>query len=604
MSPRPLRVNLRVVVLLGVAALSLVGFHAAGYFLLDGFVLDLGSLFAPAPRYMSFVELWLVFGTIATAALSLALIRIVVRTPDAAATPSYPVPTDRAFVVAAGLAALAAPLLLKYLLMNGAPLTDDEGAYRFAARLLATGRLFVPSPPLKEFFDQNFMINDGRLYPAYFVGWPALLAIGERLGVPALANPMLSALTVPPLVRLVQRTAGSEWVPAGVLVFLTSPFIQVAAATDMAHTSCLMALTWCVAMYFRTTDGDASWRHHFGFGFFAALAFFVRPQATVPLLLPVFAAWLVSVMRATDRARALTAFTVPVASWASLFLAVLWLQNGSPFITGYTRYAQYLVDNQFRFTTFGPSDITALIGFNFAGLFWAIGRTLACLFRLNFDLWGWPSSFVLLAFARPASTHAARLFWWMLASVFGLMLFQRDWGIDTFGPVHAFELVLPLLVLTMFGARNLADRLPDIAEGFRGYATAARVRIVGCVVVALAVTACFGFSTVRLRAIRQIADVINRGLLAPERYGLHKAVVFAPAPFVPRSCKGTPSHFVFFRPTNDPDLESDIVWVNDLGDSENLRLIRTLPARDAYVLEWSRSCEASLRRLPTPRSTS
>ena len=47
----------------------------------------------------------------------------------------------------------------------------------------------------------------------------------------------------------------------------------------------------------------------------------------------------------------------------------------------------------------------------------------------------------------------------MLGSYFLLMLFQRDWGIDTFGPVHAFELSLPILVLTIVGARNLSERL-------------------------------------------------------------------------------------------------------------------------------------------------
>ena len=73
--------------------------------------------------------------------------------------------SDRRFLSWACLAGFAIPLAIRYLLLHEAPLTDDESAYRFAAELLARGRLWVPSPEMKIFFDQNFMINDGRLYP-------------------------------------------------------------------------------------------------------------------------------------------------------------------------------------------------------------------------------------------------------------------------------------------------------------------------------------------------------------------------------------------------------------------------------------------------------
>ena len=102
-----------------------------------------------------------------------------------------------------------------------------------------------------------------------------------------------------------------------------------------------------------------------------------------------------------------------------------------------------MVENNFRFTTFAAHDLTAVAGFDFSQVGPAIARTAIGMFRLNSDLFGWPSSFALLLFALPALARGTRLLWAMVGSYLLLMLFQRDWGIDTFGPVHAFELVSP-----------------------------------------------------------------------------------------------------------------------------------------------------------------
>src|SRR5262245_32136900 len=163
---------------------------------------------------------------------------------------------SRLFLVWTSPAPFAIPLVLRLRILHNAPLTDDESAYRFAAELLASGRLWVPSPPLKLFFDQNFIINDGRMYAVYFLGWPALLVPGVWVGMPGLVNPLLSALTVLPLYRALHHFVGTAWARGGVLLFLASPFIQIAAATGLAHTACLMALTWSLWMYVRTIRDD------------------------------------------------------------------------------------------------------------------------------------------------------------------------------------------------------------------------------------------------------------------------------------------------------------------------------------------------------------
>jgi hypothetical protein len=596
---RPAREN-SVAPLLG-AALALLAFYLVGAVFFDGFTLDLGSFNVPPPRYVAFVAFWMLFGGLSAMLLALAISRRLGSPVESARLfAEWAAVSERRFLIWTCSAAFALPLLLRLGVMHGAPLADDEGAYRFAAELLASGRLWVASPPLKLFFDQNFMINDGRLYPVYFLGWPALLAMGVWIRAPGIVNPFLSALTVPPLLGVLRHFAGPQWARAGVLLFLSAPFIQIAAATQLSHTACLMALTWCLFMYLRTRRDDASARDHAGFAFGFALAFCIRPQSAVAIGLPLIVSWGLALRRleAGRRLRAVLAFLLPASTLAALFLGSLWAQNGSPWRVGYARYAQYIVANDLRFTTFDLNDLTSVAGFDFSQIGSAIARTAVGMFRLNADLFGWPSSFALLVLALQALSSRARILWAMAGSYLLLMLFQRDWGIDTFGPVHAFELALPIVVLTIVGARNLGERLTwtqrEGVDSPRWEWSVFSPSLLG----ALIATAWMGFVPVRLEAVRQIADHINVALRAPQRSGLHRAVIFAPWPIAP-PCNGVPRHFVFFRPVNDPDLRNDILWVNHVDIEGDRRLVESLPGRIGYVLRWTPECDVELLPLAT-----
>jgi hypothetical protein len=566
------------------AVLALASFHLLGAIYLNGFALDLGSLNFPTPGYLTAVAFWMPFGALAAVLLALALVQAAQLSGRmqqlAAEWESLP---DRRFLIWATAAGFLIPFAIRHWVLHDAPLADDDAAYRFAAELLASGRLWVSSPPMKLFFDQNFMINDGRLYPVYFLGWPALMAPGVWIGATGLMNPIYSALTVPPLVGALGHLVGRSWARAGAVLFLSAPFLQIGAATELSHTTCLMALTWCLWVYLRITHEPTSLRLHAGFAFAFALAFCVRPQSALPLGLPLILAWLLTVWRLdpAPRARAALAFLAPAAVMALLFLGALWAQNGSPFRMGYARYAQYMIDNRFRFTTFTLVDLTAVPGFDFSQIGTSIARAASGLFRLNIDLFGWPASFALMLCARAAGSPGIRVLWTMTAASVLFQLFQRDWGTDTFGPVHAFELSLPILCLTIVGARQLTERMTP-----RGFPAA--------LLAALIVTAWVGFIPVRLQAVRQIAAHINVALHAPDKAGLARAVIFSPRPFA-SPCGGSPRHFVFFRPTNDPDLENGILWVNDLGPEENRRFLSAVGGdRPGFGLRWTSRCDVEL----------
>ena len=577
------------------AALVLLAFHLVGLTFLSGYRLDLGSVDFPTPGFLTLAAFWIPIGGLSAALM----------TPAIAACAGLPwtmrlrnewiALPDRRFLLWACLAGLVIPLAVRYFLLREAPLTDDEAAYRFGAQLLAKGRLWVPSPDMKIFFDQNFMINDGRLYPVYFLGWPALMVPGVWLGMPGVVNPLLSALTVLPLFGALAHFVGRSWARAGVLLFLTSPFIQVAAATQLSHTSCLMALTWCLWLYVRATRDGARQIDHAAFAFAFAVAFCIRPQSAVPIGLPMLASWGLTVLRmnAAGRWRAALAFAIPSATLAFMFLGTLWAQNGSPWRVGYARYGQYMLENKLRFTTFSPSDLTAIPGFDFSEVGPALARTTTGLLRLNVDLFGWPSSLAMLLLALPVFGRRTRLFWGMLSAYVALQFFQRDWGIDSFGPVHAFEMSLPIIALSIAGFENLSryltrDETGGVRPSFQGRAFAPAL------LAALIITAWLGFVPIRLQGVGQIARHLNTALDAPARAGIDRALIFSSLPFAP-PCGTSPSHFVFFRPVNDPDLTNDILWVNHISLDQDRRLIEGLDGnRPGYLMRWTHPCNVVL----------
>ena len=159
--------------------------------------------------------------------------------------------------------------------------------------------------------------------------------------------------------------------------------------------------------------------------------------------------------------------------------------------------------------------------------------------------------------------------------------------------MHAFELALPLIVLSIIGAESWSSRLgageTELGDSGRWRWSAFPAALLA----AFIATAWLGFVPVRAAALGQVSTHLKTALDAPVRAGLEKAVVFSPWPFAP-PCGGTPNHYVNFRPVNDPDLATNVLWVNHLDVETDRRLMATLPGRSGYVLRWTERCEVVL----------
>lgn len=584
--------------LVGLGLVCLLVFQAIGAEYFNHYRLDLGTIRFPKPRHITFLSFWSVLGGAAVWFMSLGIVKLIGKTPLFGRLETrWHQSSDALWITGGALLGAALPLVLRFFVLEGAPLTDDESVYRFQAQLLATGRLTGTSLPgeLKLFLDRIFMINDGRMYGQYFVGWPALMVPGVWLGATGVMNALYSALTVPALFLVVRRLFGSGWSKVVVLLYLSAPFLMIGAATELSNTSCIAVLAWFVWFFLRTKDREPRWWDHAGLAVSFSIAFFIRPTSALGVGLPFLIAWLFSLRRYSRarRMKALIAFALPALGFAALFLSVNQIQNGSAFQVSYRQVFKYMEANDYRFAGRGPQQAHQHHSFDFTDVSKALANTGTALYRLNYALFGWPASLALLLVA--GFRRRVRLFWASFACYLAVHFFLDDIGIDTFGPLHFVEIALPVLVLSIAGLRGLfkagrkLDRQLEAPFSYRS------LPVVGLGVVILVSLA--GYVPVRLIALHDIATAVNQPTRIVERAGLREAVVFAPKPFAPSCSTAAPKHFVFWRPNNHPDLLDPVLWVNHISVEDDQRFMRYFPERTGYVLHWNKLCEAELMPL-------
>ena len=118
------------------------------------------------------------------------------------------------------------------------PNSGDEYSYTFLADTLLRGRLTNPRPPDPELFRslRVFVVGD-HMVSQYPPGWPLVLAPFRRLGLDALANPLLTVLLGRSLLgtmRYLQVEQSTQ--SASLMLVLWSPFVLFNGSSLFSHT--------------------------------------------------------------------------------------------------------------------------------------------------------------------------------------------------------------------------------------------------------------------------------------------------------------------------------------------------------------------------------
>lgn len=548
-----------------------------------------GTLHWPPPATMAFVAWWSLLGLGSAIAIAVGVSRWLERRPPPRASL---LALEPLVVALATLLAFLIPFAVRMLVLEDAPVTDDEAAYRFSAEILASGQLTAPVPPEKLFFDRAFVTTDGRWYSQYFLGWPALMVPFVWLGVSGYANTFYSALTVPCLHRLLRRLVGARWAAVGLGLYVTSPMLMLAAATEMSHTSCLFALVLAGWQLLRCLDEPGDPKRHAALAGALCLAFFIRPLSGFAIGGVIALGWLWSAARRPDARRGVLAFTLVATVGAGTFLGINTAQNGGPFVTAYAEVRRFGLENDFRFTTrLRTTPTRTLANMNFAEPVKGASNLAAGTLRLWFALFAWPAGFALaLVPSRRRWVPWAR---GAALAYFGCNFFLSDVGVDIFGPTHLFEAAAPLLLLTAAGLADLTRWVGRVEERRAGLplALAGAMTLVGWVT----------YVPARVGPMRDHAVAVNQLYTAPAQAGLSDAVVFSY--FHGVAYCAPPSHgWVFWRPSPHPDLSDDVLWVNHIDIAEDQRFMKTLyPDRKGYVAVWTTDCEVRLLPLEPMR---
>ena len=112
----------------------------------------------------------------------------------------------------------------------------DEIAYLFQAKVFASGALEAPSLEPRAAFNMWFIDDRGARFSIFPPGWPLFLALGVRLGVPRLVNPLLHFATVLLVGRAGERLAGPRAAVSAALLYAACPQTVILAASLMSHT--------------------------------------------------------------------------------------------------------------------------------------------------------------------------------------------------------------------------------------------------------------------------------------------------------------------------------------------------------------------------------
>lgn len=363
---------------------------------------------------------------------------------------------SRLLVPAAALWCFAVPAVLSAVSYQKHPHVSDEVSILFQARYFAEGLWYMPMPPAAEAFKMDLMTQRAdRWYSPFPPGWPALLSLGVRTGVPWLMNPLLNALNLLLASQLLRRLFEPRTAALATLLFALSPWALFLAMSYMTHTfslTCGLAAALCAAR--SRESGSFVWAMLAGLS--VGVATWIRPLEGAVAAVLLFA-WLFGARRLAAIAMAISG-----AAAASVQLAY------NAHITGNARTFPVM---EYFDLSYSPPGRNALgfgptRGFNWPIDVWpghspaeALLNSFANAITLNTELLGWAmGSLVLLGTLR----RLERAEWWMIAVCAGSVISQAFYWYGSgpdFGPRYWFPIVIPMSVLVARALRDL-DAVP------------------------------------------------------------------------------------------------------------------------------------------------
>lgn len=158
---------------------------------------------------------------------------------------------------------------------KGFCLSGDENAYLFQAKIFSKFSLTVPSHLLKEFFNNDHIVNNGRMFSIYPPGLPFLL-----MGISWLVGPFFAASSLLVLYKIFQHDFPSDLSFFAVVSIALSRFFISFGASYHSHSPTFFFIALTMLLYLRLETSESpskSKRLSLGLGAAFGAAFIIRP---------------------------------------------------------------------------------------------------------------------------------------------------------------------------------------------------------------------------------------------------------------------------------------------------------------------------------------
>jgi 4-amino-4-deoxy-L-arabinose transferase-like glycosyltransferase len=370
--------------------------------------------------------------------------------------------TDQLAVILSLLAIFLAALVTQFI-FEGVPHLEDEVAYVWQARLLAEGKLSIPSPAHPRSFLVPFVVDyEGQRFGKYPPGWPLVLSAGVLLGAREMVNPLLAGLGVWLTYLLGKRLFGQVTGLLAAGLTLTSPFFLLNSGSLLSHPlglvlSAAFTLLWLAG--FADRESAPRWRYTIGAALVLGFLILARPFTAVGAALPfaIHGLYLFfSPGRAPEQRLQARTHLLAFGGLALVLAGLLFLWQyrvtGDPFLNPYTLWWEY-----------------DRVGFG-EGIGVVPGGHRPEIARINLrhslnagwrDLFGWAGNSWLFL---PFGLLAARKNWrgLLVGAVFPSLVFIHIFywiGSELFGPRYYYEGLYSLTLLTALGISWLAGWL-------------------------------------------------------------------------------------------------------------------------------------------------
>lgn len=452
-------------------------------------------------------------------------------------------------------------IVIRFLILQCAPMTDDEHAYLFHAHILKSFKLFYAGyeTEIRPFLTNQFLMMGDKAYSQYYPGFPFVLSLGMRLGIVDFINPVLAGMGIYITYLLGSRIGKSAWIGIiGALFLAISPSYLFTSSMLLSHTLTVVLGGIAFILLFRAKDTGSVLTVVFSTILFGGLLF-TRPLSGVICGLVGFVSIVSSSLCKRMKLKLLFWIITVALLIGVLFLLYNNLLTGDPLTTTIKSVAEHRGMNRFRFhSSFLHSGSWAdLLAFP--------------LLRFNFWAFGWPLSLIFL-FLVPKGE--IRMLGYLI--IFAFWLSHLPWpsvGVNLSGAAHYFETLPWIALLTASSVvhcvRYSNSTIKKVCVSFILFST-----IVSIVV----------FFPWASQNLGKLAERNLKPYVA-EKYAEPPAIIFVRSLYRGKVNPSRINTWTYFRKNNTLELTDDILWFNDLGKEKNRIAMERFPNRHYYLIK-------------------